>query len=213
MKFDKTRWSYEKEYGKVFSIIAGGDEAGRGSLAGPVFSALVVLEPEAIHPEIDDSKKLKARKREELFRYITTKATAWAIGMASEAEIDKLNILQATKLAFKRAYDSMSVKPGFLLLDALNLEMLATPQCKIFQGDQKSYSIAAASILAKVARDAWMDDLHREYPEYHFSDNKGYGSALHRQVLAETGMSPVHRKSFQLKSSGGDTTQLNFTEL
>ncbi len=179
-----------------YSIICGVDEAGRGPLAGPVFAAAVIL-PEGCEIEgINDSKKLSEKKRDALFDIIKGKAIAICIASASEAEIDNINILQATFLAMKRAVEGLSVQPDIALVDGNQVPPLSTSVRTIIQGDGVSASIAAASILAKVSRDRYMLEIDRQYPQYEFSKHKGYGTKLHYEMLAQYGISPVHRKSF-----------------
>ncbi|MEI6579342.1 MAG: ribonuclease HII [Eubacteriales bacterium] len=179
-----------------YSIICGVDEAGRGPLAGPVFAAAVIL-PEGCEIEgINDSKKLSEKKRDALFDIIKGKAIAICIASASEAEIDNINILQTTFLQLKRAVESLCVQPDIALVDGIQVPPLSTSVRTIIQGDGVSASIAAASILAKVSRDRYMLEIDRQYPQYEFSKHKGYGTKLHYEMLAQYGISPVHRKSF-----------------
>lgn len=181
---------------KGFSIVCGVDEAGRGPLAGPVFAGACIL-PEDFDAEgINDSKKLSEKKREAMFEKITSSRAIWAIGTASEAEIDSLNILNATFLAMKRAVEGLSQKPDMLLVDGNRLPGTGLPETCIVGGDGKSLSIAAASILAKVSRDRYMLELDKKYPEYRFAQHKGYGTALHYQMLKQYGISDCHRRSF-----------------
>jgi ribonuclease HII len=180
-----------------YGFIAGVDEAGRGPLAGPVFAAAVVLPEQFDLPGLDDSKKLTARVREELFPLIRRQALAFGIGVASPAEIDRHNILQATLLAMVRAIGRLGSKPGYLLIDGITPVPLPFPQKTIKKGDSLSLSIAAASILAKVARDRLMTIYDRRYPGYGFAGHKGYGSAAHLEAIAELGPSPIHRRSFR----------------
>ena len=147
-------------------------------------------------PGLNDSKKLTESKREKLFQEIKEQAIGYAIGSAEPAEIDALNILQATKLAMKRAVESLKVRPHYLLIDALELPNLKIPQKAIIDGDALSASIAAASILAKVSRDHLMTELDKLYPEYGFAKNKGYGTREHLMALRSHGASPIHRRSF-----------------
>lgn len=182
--------------------IAGIDEVGRGPLAGPVYSACVVLPPDFDVTGIYDSKKISSKKREELSEIIKEKSLAYGIGTADNREIDEINILEATKLAMKRAVEDCSEKlgtrPDYLLVDALKLE-LGIPCEAIVKGDEKSLSIAAASIVAKVARDRYMDELDEIYPGYDFASNKGYGTARHYEGLRSIGISDIHRRSFLKK--------------
>ncbi|SCZ76888.1 ribonuclease HII [Acidaminobacter hydrogenoformans] len=180
-------------------LVAGIDEAGRGPLAGPVVAAAVILDPEAPIYGLDDSKKLSEKVREMLYEEIVEKALSVGIGYATCAEIDELNILKATKLAAKRALETMEISPEALLLDALELENCTVSQLSLIKGDQRSVSIAAASIIAKVTRDRYMKRLAVQYPEYGFDAHKGYGTERHYEALRSYGKTPEHRETF-LKS-------------
>ncbi|MEL1134064.1 ribonuclease HII [Desulfitobacterium sp. THU1] len=175
--------------------IAGMDEAGRGPLAGPVVAAACILPAKFNLPGLNDSKKLSESKRERLFQEIKEQALGYAVGSAESAEIDALNILQATKLAMKRAVENLKIRPHFLLIDALEIP-LKIPQKGIIDGDALSASIAAASILAKVSRDHLMDELDTLYPVYGFRKNKGYGTREHLAALRRYGVCPIHRRTF-----------------
>ncbi|HNP62267.1 MAG TPA: ribonuclease HII [Nitrospirales bacterium] len=180
-----------------FRRIAGLDEAGRGPLAGPVVAATVIL-PRCWSPVLlDDSKLLSERQRQVLYEAITTRAIAWAIGLASEQEIDELNILGATRLAGFRALTQLAITPDYLLLDALHLPTVSLPQRPVIKGDQLSRSIAAASILAKVSRDRMMISYHERFPQYQFHLHKGYPTQEHLRRLIQFGPCPGHRRSFQ----------------
>lgn len=181
---------------KGYLHIAGIDEAGRGPLAGPVVAAACILPAKFELSGLNDSKQVTESKRERLFQEIKEQALGFAVGSAEPAEIDALNILQATKLAMKRAVENLKLRPHFLLIDALELPNIKIPQQGIIGGDALSASIAAASILAKVSRDHWMSELHCLYPEYGFAKNKGYGTKEHLDALRRFGPSPLHRKSF-----------------
>jgi ribonuclease HII len=185
-----------------YQIICGVDEAGRGPLAGPVFAAAVILPDECEIEGINDSKKLSEKKRNILFDIITEKAVAYCVASASEKEIDEINILQATFLAMKRAVEGLSTRPEIALVDGNQTPPLSIASKTIIQGDGLSISIASASILAKVSRDRYMVELDKRYPQYRFSKHKGYGTKLHYEMLAEHGISPVHRRSF-LKNMDG----------
>lgn len=187
--FDRTYYS------ESCRLIAGVDEVGRGPLAGPVVAAAVIF-PEPISlPFLNDSKKLTAKKREALYEVIMAQACA-AFGAATEAEIDSINIYQATRLAMKRALAKLSLKPDFVLVDG-NMKLdIDTRQEAIVKGDQKSACIAGASIIAKVHRDAWMSEADNTYPGYSFSKHKGYGTKVHLEALNRLGPSPIHRQSF-----------------
>ena len=186
---------YERQYGDV-TYICGIDEAGRGSLAGPVVAGAVILPKDCEILYLNDSKKLSAKKREELYDEIMEKAIATGIGMVSPARIDEINILQATYEAMRMAIGELKVAPGILLNDAVTIPQVEIPQVPIIKGDAKSVSIAAASILAKVTRDRLMVKYEEILPGYGFAENKGYGSAAHIEALKSQGPSPIHRKSF-----------------
>nr|WP_155463997.1 ribonuclease HII [Duganella radicis] len=177
-------------------IICGVDEAGRGPLAGPVFAAAVILDPSRPIDGLRDSKKLNEAKRDMLAPLIKAQAIAWAIAEASEAEIDKLNILQASMLAMRRAVEALKTVPTLALIDGNRCPVMKIQSIAIVGGDDKVEAISAASILAKTARDAALVALHTQYPQYCFDQHKGYGTALHLERLREHGASPVHRRSF-----------------
>ena len=187
---------------KGFKAICGVDEAGRGPLAGPVCAAAVILPPDCVIDGLNDSKKLSEKKREALFDVIKDKALAYSIAMASEKEIDEINILQATFLAMKRAVDSLSIKPDYILVDGNRDPMFVTDTELVVKGDSLSASIAAASVLAKVTRDRFMLEIDKKYPQYQFSKHKGYGTKLHYEMIAEYGISDVHRRTFLKKLTG-----------
>jgi ribonuclease HII len=176
--------------------IAGLDEAGRGPLAGPVVAAAVILPARCRLVGVDDSKQLSETERERQFAAVTERAVGIGIGSASPEEIDRLNILEATRLAMHRAIAALSPQPDCLLIDAVALSGLPIPTRSIIKGDALSLSIAAASIIAKVARDRLMAEYHRIYPQYQFLSHKGYGTEEHLQRLAEHGPCPIHRRSF-----------------
>ncbi len=190
-----------------YHSICGIDEAGRGPLAGPVFAAAVILPENAEIDGINDSKKLSEKKREALFDVIQKTALSWSVGFATEKEIDEINILQATFLAMKRACDGLSIRPDFALVDGNQTPHLGVETQTIIKGDALSASIAAASILAKVSRDRLMYEIDRLYPEYQFAKHKGYGTALHTELLKKYGPCPVHRKTF-LKKILGDGSRV-----
>ncbi|MEY4419652.1 MAG: hypothetical protein RLZZ498_248 [Pseudomonadota bacterium] len=177
-------------------LIAGVDEAGRGPLAGPVVAAAVILDDLNPIVGLADSKKLTALKRERLYDEIRAKALCCSIAEASVEEIDEINILQATLLAMKRAVEGLRLKPSKVLVDGNRLPVLDVLAEAIVKGDSKVQAISAASILAKVHRDRWCQDLHAQYPHYGFDGHKGYGTAAHLQALREHGATPWHRKSF-----------------
>ncbi len=177
-------------------LIAGVDEAGRGPWAGPVHAAAVILNPAHPIAGLADSKKLTAKKREQLYDLIQRDALAWAIATASVEEIDRINILQASLLAMKRAVESLATQPHKIIVDGLHCPKVGMPARAIVKGDSKEAAISAASILAKVARDIEMQRLHKKYPHYGFDAHKGYGTAVHAAALAAHGVSPVHRRSY-----------------
>lgn len=188
---------YEKqEQEKGHFLIAGVDEVGRGPLAGPVCVACVMMPLDDLIEGVDDSKKLSEKKREMLFEQIREKAICYSIQMIDEQTIDKINILEATKLAMKNAINSMSVKPDIVLVDAINKLDVDVEIKGIVKGDSLSYSIGCASILAKVTRDRLMCELAKEYPEYGFEKHKGYGTKQHIDALKEYGPCVYHRLSF-----------------
>ena len=200
--------AYEQELWSVCKNIAGMDEAGRGALAGPVCVGVVILpnsDPLLTQTlsGVRDSKQLSPRKRDELAPQIKESVQAWGIGFASAEEIDMLGIVPATRLAAGRALEMLDCFPDFLLTDfRLELPELDIPQAALVKGDQRSLSIAAASILAKTARDDLMRQLDLNHPEYGFSKHKGYGTTFHCQKIGTLGYSPVHRKTFKIKKSG-----------
>ena len=180
-----------------FKLIAGGDEAGRGPWAGPVTAAMVILPDEPCIIGLNDSKKLTRNQRKELFEEIKAKAVAYGIGWASPEEIDRINILEATRLAFKRAFEQLNPSPDYVLLDFIKLPWLTLPHRAFPKGETLSASVAAASILAKEARDIEMERLALEYPNYGFDNHKGYGTAAHQEALKKYGPCPLHRMSFK----------------
>lgn len=186
---------YEKEYSQ-YEYICGIDEVGRGPLAGPVVACAVILPKDCDILYINDSKKLTAAKREELYDVIMEKAVSVGIGMASHERIDEINILQATYEAMRQAISRLDPQPDLLLNDAVTIPQVDIKQVPIIKGDAKSISIGAASIVAKVTRDRMMVEYDTIYPGYGFASNKGYGSAEHIAALKEYGPSPIHRASF-----------------
>ena len=186
---------YEKEYDR-YSYICGIDEVGRGPLAGPVVAGAVILPKDCDILYINDSKKLSAAKREELYDIIMEKAVAVGIGMVGPDRIDEINILQATYEAMRQAIGKLDPQPTLLLNDAVTIPQVTIPQVPIIKGDAKSISIGAASIVAKVTRDRLMETYADIYPEYGFAGNKGYGSAEHIAALKQYGPTPIHRRSF-----------------
>ena len=186
---------YEREY-EQFGYVCGIDEVGRGPLAGPVVACAVILPKDCDILYINDSKKLSATKREELYDVIMEKAVAVGIGMVGPGRIDEINILQATYEAMREAISNLQVKPDILLNDAVTIPGVEVRQVPIIKGDAKSISIGAASIIAKVTRDRLMEEYDKVFPEYGFASNKGYGSAEHIKALKEIGPTPIHRRSF-----------------
>ena len=181
--------------GQGFRAVAGVDEAGRGCLFGPVFAAAVVLDPERPIAGLADSKVLAAGRREALAAAIRERAACWAVASASAAEIDRVNIREASRLAMRRAVQSLDPPCDYLLVDALTIDW-PVPQQALIQGDARVTAIAAASILAKVERDACMRVLSAEYPGYGLERHKGYPTAEHREALRQLGPTPLHRRSF-----------------
>ena len=193
-------WEIEEELmAQGITAICGVDEAGRGPLAGPVCAAAVILPEHLEIPGLNDSKKLTDKKRRELFPIIKEQAVAYGIAFASEAEIDEINILQATFLAMQRAIDQLEGKANFALIDGNREKDFGLPVKTVVKGDSRSANIAAASVLAKVTRDLYMEELAVKYPEYGFEIHKGYGTKAHYAALTVHGASPVHRQSFLKK--------------
>ena len=193
-------WEIEEDLmAQGIAAICGVDEAGRGPLAGPVCAAAVILPEHLEIPGLNDSKKLTDKKRRELFPIIKEQAIAYGIAFASEAEIDEINILQATFLAMQRAIDQLEGKANFALIDGNREKDFGLPVKTVVKGDSRSANIAAASVLAKVTRDLYMEELAEKYPEYGFEIHKGYGTKAHYAALTEHGASPVHRQSFLKK--------------
>ncbi|MBS5484771.1 MAG: ribonuclease HII [Eubacterium sp.] len=186
---------FENKYSD-YNYICGIDEVGRGPLAGPVVAGAVILPKDCDILYINDSKKLTAAKREELFQIIMEKAVSAKTALVSPQYIDKVNILQATYEAMRKAIATLDVQPDILLNDAVNIPLVNIKQVPIIKGDAKSISIGAASIIAKVTRDAMMVEYDKIYPEYDFASNKGYGSAKHIEALKKYGPCPIHRRSF-----------------
>lgn len=186
---------YEREYAQ-YGYICGIDEVGRGPLAGPVVAGAVILPKNCEILYINDSKKLSAKRREELYDIIMEQAVATGIGMVSPQRIDEINILQATYEAMREAISKLSVTPDILLNDAVTIPQVDIPQVPIIKGDAKSISIGAASIIAKVTRDRLMEEYEKIMPEYGFASNKGYGSGAHIEAIKKYGPSPIHRMTF-----------------
>lgn len=186
----------------VGGSICGIDEAGRGPLAGDVYAAAVILRPGTIINGLNDSKKLTEKKREQLYDEIIAKAEAYCVATASVAEIDSVNILQATFLAMKRAYEGLEITADAVLVDGNRKPFGGDEVRTVVKGDGTSASIAAASILAKVSRDRYMMKLSEKYPQYRFDKHKGYGTKLHYEMLEKYGISEVHRRTFLKKLTG-----------
>jgi ribonuclease HII len=196
-------WEIENScYSDEIRVICGVDEAGRGPLAGPVCAAAVILPKDLELPGLTDSKKLTDKKRRELFPLIQEQAIAFGIGLATEQEIDEINILQATFLAMQRALDQLSVKPDLALIDGNRHKDFGVPAKTVVKGDSLSANIAAASILAKVTRDDLMVKMAEQYPQYGFEIHKGYGTKAHYAALREFGACPIHRMTFLKKFYG-----------
>ena len=184
-------------YNNKIEYICGIDEAGRGPLAGPVVVASVIMKKDSMIEGINDSKKVSEKKREKLYDLITEEAIAYGVGIIDQNEIDNINILNATKKGLTLSLKELTQKPDIILVDALTgIDTLGIPYKSIIKGDAKSYSIAAASIIAKVTRDRIMRQWDEIYPQYGFISHKGYGTAMHINAIKENGLCPLHRKSF-----------------
>ncbi len=195
----KELFDFDSELRKHYPVICGVDEAGRGPLAGDVYAAAVVLDDQTLIDYLNDSKKISAKRREELFDTIREKARAYCIATASVEEIDRINILNAAMLAMKRAVEGLGLMPDLALIDGNKLPDISCPAQYVIKGDATSASIAAASVLAKVARDRYMEELAQKYPQYGFEQHKGYGTKQHYAALEEFGVSDVHRRTFLKK--------------
>ena len=194
----------EKALNAGYKLVCGIDEAGRGPLAGPVYAAAVILPLGLSIEGLNDSKKISEKKREQLFDVICEKAVDYSIGIATEQEIDEINILNATFLAMHRAVEGLKTKPDYALIDGNQYPKIPfVMEETVVKGDAKAMSIAAASILAKVSRDRFMLEKAKEYPQYQFEKHKGYGTKVHYEMLNEYGPSPIHRMSFLKKLYGG----------
>jgi ribonuclease HII len=189
-KFDTAHLS------RKVKIIAGCDEAGRGPLAGPVVAAAVIFDRKSFHPAINDSKKLSEKKRDELYSWILENCSCYAIGIIEHTEIDKINILQASLKAMKIAVEQLGTSPHLILIDGNKSFLSEIKTTTVVKGDAKSFSIAAASIIAKVTRDKIMKEVSEKYPEYSWSQNKGYPTQAHIKAVKKYGACPLHRKTF-----------------
>ena len=190
-KIDKQYYDMNMKY------VCGIDEAGRGPLAGPVVVASVIMKPDSMIEGVNDSKKISEKKREKLYELITNEEISYGVGIITQEEIDDINILQATKKGLTNSLNSMDIKPDMILVDALKgIDTLGIPYLSIIKGDATSYSIAAASIIAKVTRDRIMREWDKVYPEYGFATHKGYGTAKHIEAIRQYGLCPLHRRSF-----------------
>ncbi len=199
-------------YYNDYALEAGCDEAGRGCLAGSVFAAAVIFPVDYHNADLNDSKQLSARRRYALREIIERDATAWAVGIVTPEEIDRINILNASILAMHRALDKLAVRPQAVIVDGNRFKPYGTlPYTTIVKGDGKYLSIAAASILAKTFRDDYMDELDEKYPQYDWKSNKGYPTRKHREAISRYGTTPYHRMSFNLLGNTGELN-LDFKE-
>ncbi|HLD45776.1 MAG TPA: ribonuclease HII [bacterium] len=189
-------YQFDQKYCNQGSLVAGFDEAGRGAWAGPVSAACVIMPQSPLITGINDSKKLTPKKREKLFEEITATCVSYGVALVDSTEIDRINILEATKQAMVLALSQLKVMPAILLIDGDMTIDSKIPQEAIIDGDAKSYCIAAASIIAKVTRDRLMVDLSRTFPQYGFEQHKGYGTKVHQDALKQFGCLPIHRKSY-----------------
>lgn len=190
---------FDNQYRDKYPLICGVDEAGRGPLAGDVFAAAVVFDKDVVIEGIDDSKKLSEKKREQLFDEIIAKAKFYSIKTATIAEIEEINILNSAMLAMKRAVEDLGCQPDYVLVDGNKTPDIAFKTEAVVKGDAKSQSVAAASILAKVARDRYMKEIAEKYPQYQFEKHKGYGTKLHYEMIDKYGASDIHRPCFLKK--------------
>ncbi|WP_085508241.1 ribonuclease HII [Thalassobacillus devorans] len=196
VKYQEMMVFEQKQYEAGKQYVAGVDEAGRGPLAGPVVAGCVILHKDYYLEGLNDSKQLSQEKREMLFERITADALAYGIGEVTNEEIDRYNIYEATKMAMRRAVNDLGITPDHLLIDAVNLDGMPCTGEALIKGDQRSVSIAAGSIVAKVTRDRMMAKIHEEFPMYDFQSNQGYGTSTHMKALEQFGPSPYHRYSF-----------------
>lgn len=192
-------YRFDKKIAGGCRLVAGVDEAGRGPLAGPVVAAAVILSDNRKIPHINDSKKLSPLQREHLYKEITQSSLSFGVGISSEKEIDRYGIIQATFLAVRRAIKKLSLTPDLIIFDGnLKIPLLKIQQITVVKGDEKSASVAAASIIAKVTRDRLMKKYSEKFPEYKFEAHKGYPTKLHYQIIKNLGPSPIHRYTFKL---------------
>lgn len=192
--------SFERRaHQRGYRLIAGIDEAGRGPLAGPVVAAAVILPHDYENPEINDSKKLTPRKRERLYEVIEHDALSIGLGVVEASVIDDVNVFQATLMAMKEAVSNLSLKPDYLIIDGSCCIFVPLPQEAVVKGDSRSISVASASIIAKVSRDSIMEIYHRQFPQYNFLKNKGYGTREHREAIKKYGPCKIHRRSFRIR--------------
>lgn len=206
-RFFRLTYEERKLYAKGYELLAGIDEAGRGPLAGPVVAACVIFPKGLFLNGVDDSKKLSAAKRERVYGDIMNKALSVGVGIVDHETVDSINILNATRDAMIKAIAQCSVKPDFLLIDAVELKNCYLPQLSLIKGDGRSHSIAAASIIAKVTRDREMLGWHDIYPHYRFDKHKGYGTSEHIGHIKEFGLSLIHRRTFCSKFIDGYTNE------
>ena len=191
---------FDKEVKKEgYSVIAGVDEAGRGPLAGPVYACAIIMKEDNIIAEVNDSKKLSEKKREELYDIILENAVCYSVASVDEKTIDEINILNATMLAMEKAIEGLSVKPDLVLIDGNQNKNISANNRTVIKGDALSYNIAAASVIAKVSRDRYIREMAEKYPEYGFEKHKGYGTKDHMAILREIGPCEIHRKTFLKK--------------
>lgn len=210
MTFEELTIFERQAHQSGYELIAGVDEAGRGPLAGPVVAAAVILPAGYFHSEINDSKQLSAKKREKLYDNIRADALAIGLGVIESQVIDTINILQATLMAMREAILDLQKRPDFLLVDGNKRIPIDIPQQTIVRGDALSLTVAAASIVAKVSRDQIMEIYHRQFPQYNFLQNKGYGTEEHRAAIKRHGTCKIHRKSFHTKDSYPESYELSF---
>ena len=200
----KELFEYDSAVRTEYPVICGVDEAGRGPLAGDVYAAAVVLDDDTLIDYLNDSKKISESRREKLYDEIIGRAKAYCIATATVEEIDRLNILEATMLAMHRAVEGLGVKPDMAMIDGNRLPVLDCPAQCVIKGNATSASIAAASVLSKVARDRYMKEIAERYPQYGVEQHKGYGTAMHCEMLRKYGPSEVHRRTFLKKILGED---------